>query len=586
LNKQTVAIIGAGPAGLAAAHELVKCGLSPIVLERADRIGGLARTETYKGYFFDVGGHRFFTKNNEISRLWQEMLCENLLRVPRISRIYYQGRFFNYPLSAFNALANLGLMRSVLILGSYLRSQARPYPEEETFEQWVSNRFGRRLYWTFFKTYTEKVWGIPCHKIRAEWAAQRIKGLSLMAAVSNALLGLSKAKSLINEFHYPLMGPGMMWEGFREKIEAAGGQVLTDSEAVTIDHKGGHVISLTYLERGNKTSIPVSHLISSMPITSLVEMLNPGLPDRVREAARHLSYRAFILVVLIVDRKDLFPDQWIYVHSPEVKVGRIQNFKNWSKATVPDSRKTSIGMEYFCSEGDDLWRLPDAELKDTACQELSRLGFAAREEVVDSCVIRQPMAYPVYDEDYGSHLALIRQSLANFSNLHTVGRNGMHRYNNMDHSMQTGILAAQNTLGAHHDLWAINEEETYLEEDSSSKRTLSEEALVRTFARMDKLAFASALGSVSGLLCFLATVWLILRGGDVIGPNLSLLGQYFVGYTVTLKGAVIAMGYGFFWGFMLGWLVAYLRNLLLALYVFRVRKKAELLSLRDFVESL
>ena len=586
MNRESIAIIGAGPAGLAAAYELVKRGLRPLVFERADNIGGLARTETYKGYLFDVGGHRFFTKNEEISQLWQEMLSENLLTVPRISRIYYQGRFFNYPLSAVNALVNLGIMRSVLIFGSYMKSQVSPYPEEETFEQWVSNRFGQRLYRTFFKTYTEKVWGIPCHKIRAEWAAQRIKGLSLMAAVSNALLGLRKAKSLINEFHYPLLGPGMMWERFREKIQAAGGQVITHSEVVSLDHKGGQVIDLTYAERGNRISIPVSHIISSMAVARLVELLNPRLPDQVREAARHLSYRAFIQVVLIVDREDLFPDQWIYVHSPEVKVGRIQNFKNWSKATVPDPRKTSIGMEYFCSEGDDLWRLPDAELKVMASQELSRLGFAAREEIVDGCVIRQPMAYPVYDEDYGSHLALIRESLEKFSNLHTVGRNGMHRYNNMDHSMQTGILAAQNVLGAHHDLWTVNEEETYLEEDVPSKRPLSEEALVRTFARMDKLAFASSLGSVFGLLCFLATVWLLVKGGDVIGPNLSLLGQYFVGYTVTLKGAVIAMGYGFFWGFILGWLVAYLRNLLLALYVFQVRKKAELFSLRDFIESL
>jgi len=589
MENRRVIIIGAGPAGLTAAYQCVKQGIQPIVLEGGDKVGGIARTETYKDYYFDIGGHRFFTKIEKVDQLWREVLGENFLKVPRMSRIYYRGRFYNYPLRLFNALSNLGLWESILIVLSYFRSQIWPHPEEETFEQWVSNRFGDRLYRTFFKTYTEKVWGIPCHQIRADWAAQRIKGLSLFAAVANALFGTRKAKTLIDEFDYPLRGPGMMWQRFKEAVEAGGGQVLLNTRVVSVESENGHVTGLTYIRNGKTEKIAADHVFSSAPITRLAAMLDPKAPEEVMKAAESLSYRAFMIVVLIIDKKFLFPDQWIYIHSPGAKVGRIQNFKNWSAALVPDPEKTSIGMEYFCNEGDDLWTMPDAELTAIAVRELSELGLARKEDVTDSVVLRQPKAYPVYDHDYSRHLAVIRSYIESFDNLQTIGRNGMHRYNNQDHSMLTGILAVKNMTGEKHDLWKVNEEEEYLEEDARKeaklRELLPEKMLTRTFARIDKLAFATAIGTVAGLLVFWATLCPALTGGIML-PSLHLLGAYFIGYTATVKGAFIAFGYSFSWGFLFGWLFAYLRNLLLGIYLYQAKKKAELLSLRDLLDYL
>jgi protoporphyrinogen oxidase len=514
------------------------------------------------------------------------MLGEDFLRVSRLSRIHYEGCFYNYPLNFSNALLGLGPIESLLILMSYLGSQIRPYQQENTFEQWICNRFGRRLYKKFFKTYTEKVWGIPCHQIGADWAVQRIKGLSMITALSNALLGLQNARSLNNEFFYPLKGPGMMWQRFVETIEAGGGQVCFHSEAVRIGQENGRVTSVTYAHRGERVEKPVEHLISSMPITKLITLLDPKVPDEVVEAGRLLSYRSFIIVGLILNKRDLFPDQWIYIHSPSVKVGRIQNFKNWSPAMIPDPNKTSVGMEYFCTQNDEIWSLSDTELTVLASRELSELGLAATEDVIDSYVIRQPNAYPVYNNNYSSHLKVIREYLETIDNLQTVGRSGMHRYNNMDHSMQTGKLAAQNILGTNHNLWEVNEDQEYLEEDAKNGvfERIREKIIARTFARMDKLAFASAVGSVAGLLFFVATIWSIIKGGDVLASNLRLLGQYFLGYTVSVQGAFIAFAYASLWGFLLGWLFAYLRNFFLAYYIYRIRKSTEFLTLRDFLD--
>ncbi len=334
-GKEIVVVIGAGPAGLSAAYDLVRCGIQPILFEKSGTVGGIARTENYNGYHFDIGGHRFFSKIEYINRLWQKMLGENLLNVQRMSRIYYKGRFFNYPLVPSNALANLGPLESVLILMSYLRAQLRPNKEESTFEQWVSNRFGSRLYRTFFKTYTEKVWGIACNQIRADWAAQRIKGLSLMAALSNAILRTQKARTLVNQFLYPLKGPGMMWKSFQQAIEAGGGQIHFDSEVLQIGSENGRVVSVSCSQNGQLFDIPADHVISSMSIDRLVRAFHPSVPSEVADAADSLSYRAFLIVNLIVRRRELFKDQWIYVHSPEVLVGRIQNFKNWSAPCPP-----------------------------------------------------------------------------------------------------------------------------------------------------------------------------------------------------------------------------------------------------------
>ena len=586
MNNKPVVILGAGPAGLTTAYELIKQGVQPIVLEKADKVGGIARTETYKNYYFDIGGHRFFTKIDHVNKLWHEMLGEDFQKVHRTSRIYYEGRLFNYPLSISNTLFNLGILESLLMMLSYFNAQFRPYRQEETFEQWVSNRFGRRLYKTFFQTYTEKVWGIPCNKIQADWAAERIKGLSLIAAVSNALFGIKKAKSLIDGFYYPIKGPGMMWQRFQEKIEDEGGKVRLNSEAIGLKHKNGRIISVVYLDGDKRTEIPVEYLISSIPITKLVALLDPQAPDEVLSAAQKLSYRAFIIVVLIIDKQDLFADQWIYIHSPDVKVGRIQNFKNWSAAMVPDPKKTSVGMEYFCTVGDGIWTMPDNELIDLASRELSELGLSEIDGVIDSFIVRQPGAYPVYDPNYQDHLEVIKSFLSSIDNLQTIGRNGMHRYNNMDQSMHVGMLAAQNVLGANHDLWEVNEEKEYLEEKKFKTEPFdSENALIRAFARMDKLAMATAVGSVSGLLFFLSTIWLVIKGGDVVGPNLELLSQYFVSYNVTVIGAFKGFGFGFIWGFLFGWLFAYFRNFLLAFYIYRVKKKTEILTLLDFYDN-
>ncbi len=587
-GEDTVVVIGAGPAGLSAAYELVRCGIQPIVFEKSGTVGGIARTENYKGYHFDVGGHRFFSKIEHINHLWQEMLGENLLNVQRLSRIYYKGRFFKYPIVLSNALVNLGPLESVLILLSYLRVQLRPNVEESTFEQWVSNRFGSRLYRTFFKTYTEKVWGIACNQIRADWAAQRIKGLSLMAAVSNAILRTQKTRTLVNQFIYPLKGPGMMWRSFQRAIEARGGQIHFDSEVLQINSENGRVVSVSCSQNGQLFNMPADHVISTMPIDRLVRALHRSVPSEVTDAADGLSYRSFLIVNLIVRKRDLFKDQWIYVHSPEVLVGRIQNFKNWSAAMVPDPEMSSVGMEYFCNEGDEIWTMPDAQLIALATGELDILGLAQAQDVINGFVVRQSKAYPVYDQDYRDNLQIIKVFLNGIQNLQTIGRNGMHRYNNMDHSMLTGILAAKNVLGEQHDIWDVNEDEEYLEEggEACSTDSLSPEILGKVFCRMDKLAFAVAVGAVSGLMVFIATIWLVFKGGAVVGPHLSLLSIYFVGYSVSVKGGFIAFAYSFSWGFLFGWLFAYLRNLLLAYYIYRTKRKAEMLSLSDLFDRL
>ncbi len=446
-ERQTATIIGAGPAGLTAALELTRHGFETVVFERSRHLGGLARTEEYQGNYFDIGGHRFYTKLPEIQQLWEEILGDDFRKVGRLSRIYYGGRFLKYPLEPLNALSNLGIRESLYILGSYISIQIRPLPREDTFEEWVTNRFGRRLFQVFFKTYTEKVWGIPCSKIQADWAAQRIKGLSLISALREAVFGSQDVKTLINEFHYPVLGPGMMWKEVTRRILEDGGEVRLENPVTRVNCRSDRVRSLTVAHGGSEDEFEVENVISSMPLTTLVESMRPQPPPEILEAAGQLQYRAFLIVGLIVTSKELFPDQWIYIHTPDVRVGRIQNFKNWSPDMVADPDTTTVGMEYFCSEGDDLWTMEDASLIDLASRELEWLGLADSGAVVDGVVIRQPKAYPVYDGDYRASLLHIQEYLARFSNLQTVGRNGMHRYNNQDHSMLTGILAARNLNG-------------------------------------------------------------------------------------------------------------------------------------------
>ncbi|MGB7377684.1 MAG: NAD(P)/FAD-dependent oxidoreductase [Rivularia sp. (in: cyanobacteria)] len=464
MENHSVLVIGAAPAGLTAAYELVKKGIQPIVLEQADKVGGISRTETYKGYHFDIGGHRFFTKVAEVQQLWNEVLGDEFIKTPRLSRIYYQGKFFQYPLSVFDTLHKLGISESLLILLSYLKIKQRPLTVEENLEQWVTNRFGARLYKTFFKTYTEKVWGIPCNQIQAEWAAQRIKGLSVKKAVINAFFGSNDTKTLIKEFDYPVLGPGMMWQRFAEKVEAGGGEVRLNTRVLGLEHNCRRITKVTAQHDGKLVQFEAENLISSMPLAILINRLNPPPPTKVLQAANQLKYRDFLIVSLIVDAPELFPDNWIYIHSPEVKVGRIQNFKNWSPKMVPDSSKTCLGMEYFCNVGESLWEMSNTELINLATKELDSLGLANGAVVEDGVVIRQPKAYPVYDHEYRQHLKVIQNYLQTFENLQTTGRNGMHRYNNQDHSMLTGLLAAKNILGENHDLWEVNTERSYYEE--------------------------------------------------------------------------------------------------------------------------
>ncbi|WP_404788848.1 FAD-dependent oxidoreductase [Altericista sp. CCNU0014] len=469
MQDSHVMIIGAGPAGLTAGYELLKQGKKVTIVEQSDRVGGISRTETYKGYRFDIGGHRFFTKVEEVQQFWKEILGNEFIKVPRLSRIYYEGKLYDYPLSITNTLSNLGLWRSFLILLSYLQAKLRSklglIPDPETFEDWVINCFGDRLYRTFFKVYTEKVWGISCDQIRADWAAQRIQGMSLKRAVINAIWGSQNAKSLIKEFDYPTFGPGMMWERCQEKIEQQQGSVQLHTTVQRVERQGSRVKSVTVHRGDGEETISADHFISSIPVTALLRQLDPPAPPEVLEAARGLKYRDFLIVALVVNQEQLFPDNWIYIHSPEFKVGRIQNFKNWSPCMVPDASKTSLGMEYFCGEGDELWELSDRELINLASREAAALQLGVNiKDVEDGAVIRQRKAYPVYDGEYSQHLQVIQDYLATFENLQTVGRNGMHRYNNQDHSMLTAMLAVRNLAGEKHNLWNVNVERSYQEE--------------------------------------------------------------------------------------------------------------------------
>lgn len=463
-NQLDAVIIGAGPAGLTAAYQLAKQGLSSVTLEQADRVGGISRTETYKGYRFDIGGHRFYTKVPEVQALWHEVLTDDFIQVPRLSRIYYQGIFFNYPLEPFDALVKLGLLDSFKILLSYLKIKIKPLPQERNLEEWVTNRFGKRLYYTFFKSYTEKVWGMPCTSIQADWAAQRIKGLSLKKAMLNALFKSNDTKTLIKEFEYPRLGPGMMWERFQSLLDEGGSPVHLNTQVVRIEREGQRV-QRVIARQGDETLVfEAEHFISSMPISALLRCLSPAPPAPVLAAAQGLRYRDFLIVALIIDEDDLFPDNWIYIHSPEFRVGRIQNFKNWSPEMVPEAHMTCLGMEYFCSQGDDIWEMTDDKLIQLASQEVVALKLVkGLDKIRDGVIIRQHKAYPVYDGAYRQHLKVLKNYLSSFENLQTVGRNGMHRYNNQDHSMLTGLLAAQNILGQHHDVWNVNLDRSYHE---------------------------------------------------------------------------------------------------------------------------
>ncbi|MFZ1915945.1 MAG: NAD(P)/FAD-dependent oxidoreductase [Terriglobales bacterium] len=476
-------IVGAGPAGLTAAYELSKQGAPVVVLESDPQyVGGISRTVNYKGFHFDIGGHRFFSKSREVEDLWTEIAGPELLERPRSSRIYYRGKFYTYPLKPFEALSKLGLLESSLCMLSFAKARLHPIPNPRTFEDWVSNQFGKRLFRIFFKTYTEKVWGMSCSEISADWAAQRIKGLSLGSAIKHALLPKRKpkdrtqvVKTLIDTFRYPRRGPGMMWEICADKIRKLGGAVMMDRRATGCRFDPGSNLWVVTARnaQGELQEYRGEHLVSSMPIRELVAQLEPQLPEDVRQAARALRYRDFLTVGLIVHDRSRFNDNWIYIHDPNVQVGRVQNYKSWSPEMVPDAGYCSYGLEYFCFEGDGLWTTADRELIELAKREIQQVNLASSSDVVDGCVIRQPKAYPVYDDAYQRHVDLIRQAIDKYlPTLHLVGRNGMHKYNNQDHAMMTAMLTAKNILAGErkYDVWAVNQDAEYHESGAAGER--------------------------------------------------------------------------------------------------------------------
>jgi len=469
---QRIVIIGAGPAGLTAAYELAQRGVTATILEADDVVGGISRTVERDGWRFDIGGHRFFTKVPEVEAFWHEILDDDdfMLR-PRMSRIYYGGKYYDYPLKASNALRNLGIWEALLCVMSYVWARIRPPKDQTTLEGWIVARFGWRLYRHFFKTYNEKIWGVPVNKLPADFAAQRIKNLSLFNAVVNALLPKRNQKditSLIEEFQYPKYGPGMMWERCRELVEAKGAKVLMQTRVVGIRHEDGRAVSVTAEGvDGARTEYPCDHVISSMPISHLLKAMEPTPAPAASQAAADLRYRDFLTVALVVPEEYSFPDNWIYVHSTDVQVGRIQNFGSWSPYLVKEGR-TCLGLEFFVFEGDETWNSSDADLIEQGKRELAILGLVDPAQVEAGYVVRMPKAYPFYDEHYRQNVTRLVEWLDDCApNVHPIGRNGMHRYNNQDHSMYTAMLTVENILDdAGHDIWSVNVEEEYHEESA------------------------------------------------------------------------------------------------------------------------
>src|SRR5215217_5673698 len=459
-------VIGGGPAGLTAGYLLAKAGRRVIVLEGEDQVGGLAKTVVDPdGYRFDLGGHRFFTKSKEVNDLWLEIMGDEFLMRPRMSRIYWRGKFLDYPLRGGDVVKKLGPIELPLCLLSYLWAAIKPKGPEDNVEQWVSNRFGKRLYEHFFKSYTEKVWGVPTTELRAEWAAQRIKGLSFFSAAKAAFFGNrgDKIKSLIGQFQYPRYGPGQMWETMTSRIEELGGEVRLNTPATRLEiASDGEVIAVHTPDE----VIEPKAVISSLPLRATVGIVDPQAPADVQEAAGGLRYRDFLTVALVLDGEDVFPDNWIYIHEPVVRVGRIQNYRSWSPWMVPDPDTACVGLEYFCFKGDDLWTMSDDDLVKLATRELGELGLVDPKKVEKGYAVRVPKAYPMYDAEYSERVDVIKDWLADIENLHQIGRNGLHRYNNSDHSSLTAIRTVENICdGANHDVWAVNAESVYHETD-------------------------------------------------------------------------------------------------------------------------
>ena len=468
MSDKTV-IIGAGPSGLAAAHRLIKKGVQVTVVEQEDYVGGLCRTFDYRGYKFDFGGNRFFTKQPEVDSFWRSFLGSDFLVRDRLSRIYYQKKFFAYPIKLGDAFKNLGLWESFLTGLSLIWIRLKRLVsrgQEITYEDWVVNRFGRRLFNHFFKSYTEKLWGVSVKELGADWAAQRMKDLSLWQVLKTFIVNPEQGqiKSLIEKFDYPKYGPGMLYDKIAESLGAAGVEIMLNSEVIKICHDDRRVTKIIVrTPDGAAKEIIGDNYISSMPLNILLRRLDPLPPEEIMKLVEKMRFRAFFDVCLIVKQKNVFPDNWIYVHEPDVTLLRVQNFKNWSPFTSPDPDTTNIGAEYVCWENDKLWKMNDDELVKLATKELEQVGLIRPGTVESGVVVRNRFAYPVYHLDYKSDMAKIFSYLSQFDNFQTIGRSGLYRYNNMDHSILTGFYAAENIFGAKHDLLKINADEEYHE---------------------------------------------------------------------------------------------------------------------------
>ena len=469
LKSYECCILGAGPAGLGAALELTKRGVTDILLIDKNRsVGGLSRTDVYDGARFDIGPHRFFTKNKEVERIWHEALGKDLRPVSRITHIFYKNKYFNYPVRPID-IFKLGPMESLHAILSFGASQIGKKDKAISFEDWVIQKFGRKLYEAFFKTYTEKVWGIPCSQIKAEWAAQRIKGLDALEIIKRILLNRKDKgiKTLVEVFDYPVLGAGQMYEAICDKVISRGAELMLETRVVCFNREENTIKSVDIVRpNGDKFNIRAKHFFSSMPLTHFFHMLNPPLGE-LNDPLNMLIYRDHITVDLLVDRKNLFSDQWIYVHSPDVQMARVANFNNFSKAMTGGRDKTALCVEYFAFKGKGLWNEPDGFLEGLAINELETMGLVDKKEIEKTRVVRESEAYPSYHMGFEGPYQLLRNKIEKFTNLYSIGRGGMYKYNNMDHSILSGILAAQNYLklpGAPHLLWDINVDVEYLED--------------------------------------------------------------------------------------------------------------------------
>jgi protoporphyrinogen oxidase len=467
-----VCILGAGPAGLGAAHELARHGVDDlVVVDRNDRPGGLARTVEYDGARFDVGPHRFFTRNSDVNGLWRRTLGADFLPVRRLTRIYHRGKLFRYPLEPADTLRKLGAPEALRALASYAAAQLQPAAVPTNFEEWAVRSFGGTLYRTFFKTYTEKIWGIPCSRIGPEWANQRIKGLDLRTVFAHALRrGRGPgARSLVEEFDYPRLGAGMMYQRMWEDIASPSRRLLTSAAVTGIVHTGDRIAAVELEQEGRRLRVVADHFLSSLPLTRFFQMLAPAASAPLLRAAAELYFREHITVNLAVDGGDLFPDQWIYVHEPGLRMARVANYNNFSPGMTPSREVTALSVEYFAFQRDDLWRLADGDLAALAADELEFAGLLPRGRPHRSWIVRETESYPTYFLGYREAFTALKTAMARFTNCGPIGRGGMYRYNNMDHSLYTGLLAARNYLapGAPgYDVWAVNTDAEYHESGS------------------------------------------------------------------------------------------------------------------------